>query len=76
MNDKTWDKLLPTLKSGSNGAAVTALQTELKEAGLTVSVNGSYDAATAKAVSAFQKTNRINVTGAVNRLTWARLIGA
>ena len=75
MNDKTWGKLVPTLKRGDKGGAVSALQTELKAAGQSVTVNGSFDAATQKAVSAFQTRHRIKVTGEVGGLTWARLIG-
>lgn len=75
MDDRTWQKLLPVLVPGAKGGAVSALQAELKGAGLAVTVNGSFDAATQKAVREFQTTNRIEVTGEVNRVTWARLIG-
>ncbi|WP_331715478.1 peptidoglycan-binding domain-containing protein [Tessaracoccus coleopterorum] len=75
MDDKTWGKLVPALRQGANGGAVTALQTELKAAGQAVTVNGTFDAATRKAVSAFQTVHRIKVTGEVDALTWARLIG-
>ena len=39
------------------------------------SLNGTFDATTAKAVRSFQTKHRIKVTGEVSRLTWARLIG-
>ena len=75
MNDKTWNKLLPNLKQGSSGGSVRALQSALQDAGQSVSVNGTFDATTAKAVRSFQTKHRIKVTGEVSRLTWARLIG-
>lgn len=75
MDDKTWTKLLPRLSPGSRGGAVSALQTELKAAGQAVSVNGTFDAATGKAVTAFQNQQRIKPTGEVDVVTWARLIG-
>ncbi|SHI76001.1 Flagellum-specific peptidoglycan hydrolase FlgJ [Tessaracoccus bendigoensis DSM 12906] len=75
MDDQTWEKLLPSLKAGSSGPAVTALQGELNEAGHDVDVVGSFGEATTKAVGAFQKANRIKETGRVDSLTWARLIG-
>ena len=75
MNDKTWNKLLPNLKQGSSGGSVRALQSALQDAGHSVSVNGTFDATTAKAVRSFQTKHRIKVTGEVSRLTWARLIG-
>lgn len=75
MNDKTWEKLLPRLAQGAKGGAVKVLQTELRGAGQSLSVTSTFDAATTKAVLAFQKAQRIKPTGVVDRFTWARLIG-
>jgi peptidoglycan hydrolase-like protein with peptidoglycan-binding domain len=58
-----------TLKVGSTGNAVKVLQRAL--GGL--AVDGSYRAATATAVKAFQKAHKLTVTGVVDARTWAAL---
>ena len=64
----------PTLKIGSRSADVRRLQEALntaESAGLAVS--GRYDAATAAAVSAYQRQVGIAVTGSADAQTWGAL---
>ncbi|WP_035856824.1 peptidoglycan-binding domain-containing protein [Cryptosporangium arvum] len=58
-----------TLKVGSRGAAVTALQRRLK----LPTVTGTFATKTQNAVKIFQRTHRLPVTGVVNRATWIAL---
>ncbi|MFG1924090.1 peptidoglycan-binding protein [Cryptosporangium sp. NPDC048952] len=58
-----------TLKVGSKGAAVTALQRRLK----LPTVTGTFASKTQAAVKTFQRTHRLPVTGVVNRATWIAL---
>lgn len=71
---KTWPALLPTLQSGSKGAAVKALQVELRAAGRTVAVDGAFGAATKSAVVAYQKANGLTADGIVGAKTWGSLV--
>jgi hypothetical protein len=71
----------PTLRRGSRGAAVRELQTLLNtwisatpSANLRpLPVNGSFGAATDKAVRVFQQANGLTVDGIVGAATWQRL---
>jgi peptidoglycan hydrolase-like protein with peptidoglycan-binding domain len=70
----TWEKLVITLRTGSSGEAVKAVQRELndkRKAGLTV--NGLYSTATRNAVIAFQKHIGMTPHGTVGRVTWRNL---
>ena len=71
----TWSKLLPTLSRGSRSASVRVLQTELREAGHRIAVDGIYGPATEKAVRAVQTAKKVSVTGKVDLATWSKLIG-
>ena len=71
----TWSKLLPTLSRGSRSASVRVLQTELREAGHRITVDGIYGPATEKAVRAVQTAKKVSVTGKVDLATWSKLIG-
>jgi peptidoglycan hydrolase-like protein with peptidoglycan-binding domain len=64
----------PLLKSGSKGDVVLWAQEHLMSAGQPVSPNGTYDAATANAVSSFQSANGLPVTGQVDAATWPALL--
>lgn len=59
------------LHRGSTGPAVSALQTVLR-----VSSSGNYLAQTRAAVRTFQRAHKLPATGAMNRRTWQRLLGA
>lgn len=65
----------PTLKLGSQGAAVSELQSLLKLLGYyTGAVDGSYQDSTAKAVSAFQQAVQLQPDGIAGAETWSRLL--
>ena len=63
-----------TVRQGSKGAAVRALQTRLVAAGYkSLVVDGTFGPATLKAVRAFQKKKGLTVDGVVGPRTWAAL---
>lgn len=65
-----------TVKSGDRGILVRTIQSKLKALGYyTGVVNGSYDAATVKAVRTFQKTNGLKQDGICGGETQALLLG-
>ncbi len=71
----TWGKLTPTLRNGSRGNAVKALQTLLNEkhnAGL--SVDGIFGLGTQRAVENFQSHAGIGRDGVVGSTTWKNLL--
>ncbi|MFL5642072.1 MAG: penicillin-insensitive murein endopeptidase [Chloroflexota bacterium] len=71
----TWENLVLTLRTGSTGEAVMALQRELndkRKAGLTV--NGLYSTATRNAVIAFQRHIGMTPHGTTGAVTWRNLI--
>jgi peptidoglycan hydrolase-like protein with peptidoglycan-binding domain len=64
----------PNLQLGSQGQPVSELQAALKLLGYyTGAVDGSYNEATAKAVSQFQQAAGLNPNGIVDAITWQRL---
>ena len=64
-----------TLRSGMSGAAVTQLQTALVNLGYSLSVTGTYDAATVSAVRLFQTRNSLSVDGVAGPRTLGKLYG-
>ncbi|MFI9628464.1 peptidoglycan-binding protein [Streptomyces sp. NPDC052042] len=64
----------PTLKAGSKGAGVTALQHLLAFRGQAVKVDGAFGPATTAKVKAFQKAHRLTADGVVGPATWTRLV--
>ena len=63
-----------TLKNGSSGELVSALQTKLKELGYyTGTVDGEYGSATAEAVKKFQKNNGLTADGVAGNETLTKL---
>jgi peptidoglycan hydrolase-like protein with peptidoglycan-binding domain len=71
----TWGKLAVTVKYGSSGEAVKAVQVLLNEkrgAGLTV--DGAFGASTDSAVKSFQSHAGISADGIVGLTTWKNLI--
>ncbi|MBB1508691.1 peptidoglycan-binding protein [Tessaracoccus sp. MC1756] len=75
VDDATWQALLPELASGAKGEGVRVLQTHLQLKGGSVAITGSFDAATDKALRAFQQLHRIEGSGHSSYATWARLLG-
>ena len=56
------------LQQGSTGAAVKLVQKKLG-----ISVTGTYDAATVRAIKKFKNANGLNVDGITGRKVWAKL---
>lgn len=65
-----------TLKVGSKGKQVKALECLLKKRGLLSSVDSHYGIGTARAVDAFRQTLGSPATGTVTRSTWTALLSA
>ena len=64
----------PTLSKNSRGEDVLTLQKKLYLIGYDITeLDGVYGAETEKAVSAFQRDNKISVTGIVTNVTWRAL---
>lgn len=66
----------PTLRRGDKGEYVTLAQTELLQKGYDLGkcgVDGSFGAATEKAVRLFQQDNGLVVDGIIGQKTWAAL---
>ena len=64
----------PVLKTGAKGDVVVWAQEHLMTAGQPVSASGTFDAATAQAVSAFQAAHGIAPSGQIDQLTWTALL--
>lgn len=62
------------LLAGDKGAKVTALQRLLTAAGVTVTVNGRFDAATVSAVKKFQSAKKLSVDGEAGPMTLTALM--
>ncbi len=67
----------PMLKSGSQGAVVTEVQTVLKDQGLYKGgIDGVYGSQTRSAVIAFQQSRNLSPDGIVGPRTWEAMIAA
>lgn len=66
----------PTLKVGSKGTEVKALECLLKKQGLLSSADKHYGIGTARAVDAFRATQGLAPSGTVTRSTWTALLSA
>ena len=62
-----------TIKYGSTGTDVKALQTALNKAGFPVAVDGIFGAKTTTAVKKYQQANGLTVDGIVGPETWNKL---
>lgn len=71
----TWGALAVTLRQGSNGNAVRALQVELNaKRGAGLAVDGVFGSGTDAAVRSFQSHAGIGVDGVVGPTTWRNLV--
>jgi GH25 family lysozyme M1 (1,4-beta-N-acetylmuramidase)/peptidoglycan hydrolase-like protein with peptidoglycan-binding domain len=71
---RTWGALLVTVKEGSRGAAVKALQHQLNASGARIDTDGVFGPATAAAVRAFQKAKKLDADGIAGPRTWSALL--
>ena len=75
---KTWGALIVTVKLGSTGYAVRAVQDQLNyrstKYGFSVAVDGIFGPTTQLAVRAFQAAGRIAADGIVGPVTWQALV--
>ena len=71
----TWQKLIVTLRRGSRGDAVRALQHQLRfQYGYkSLSVDGTFGGGTETAVKDFQRKHRLGADGIVGAATWKAL---
>jgi peptidoglycan hydrolase-like protein with peptidoglycan-binding domain len=70
----TWSKLILTVKTGSKGNAVKALQLQLTDNGYATNADGAFGTRTAEKVRAFQKAKGLKADGIAGPNTWAALV--
>ncbi|GAB3888024.1 peptidoglycan-binding protein [Terrabacter terrigena] len=70
---KTWTALVVTVKQGSSGQAVVAVQKLLTHRGYAVTASGSFGSTTTTKTQAFQKARALTADGIVGPRTWAKL---
>ncbi|MEU8624277.1 peptidoglycan-binding protein [Streptomyces sp. NPDC048669] len=71
----TWPHLVYTLRQGSSGSHVRALQTALNKRSAGLAVDGTFGAVSTSAVRTYQGLNRLVVDGEAGPLTWQALVG-
>jgi len=71
----TFGRLVSTLRQGSTGTAVQALQVQLAKHGAQVATDGDFGPGTDAAVRRFQSANGLGVDGVVGPATWTALLG-
>ncbi|MFD3457404.1 peptidoglycan-binding protein [Streptomyces sp. NPDC058691] len=70
----TWQALIVTVRQGSSGAAVKAVQSQLKAHGAALAVDGDFGPGTDSAVRGFQSAHGLAVDGIVGSNTWQALV--
>ncbi|MCW2791148.1 MAG: hypothetical protein JWO76_246 [Nocardioides sp.] len=71
----TFGALVSTVRQGSSGATVQALQVQLVKHGSSLSTDGAFGPATDSAVRSFQSAHGLTVDGIVGPATWQELLG-
>jgi peptidoglycan hydrolase-like protein with peptidoglycan-binding domain len=71
----TFGALVSTVRQGSSGPAVQALQVQLNKHGSSLSTDGDFGPATNSAVRSFQSSHGLTVDGVVGPATWQNLLG-
>ncbi|CAM5438538.1 peptidoglycan-binding protein [Streptomyces griseus] len=71
----TWPVLVYTLRQGSSGDHVRALQTALNKRSAGLAADGGFGSVTTSAVRAYQSANRLVADGEAGPVTWRALTG-
>ncbi len=74
-NNPTWEALIVPLHLGSRGAAVKAAQTEFRDAGYAVAVDGVFGPEMKAVTKTFQVRTAHTADGVIGRSTWYELVG-
>ncbi len=75
VDPRTWSSLVVPLRQGNRGDAVGALQLQLRaKNGAPLTATGSFDAATRRAVTAFQRHAGLTADGIATATTWRNLV--
>lgn len=70
----TWSALIVTVRNGSTGEAVKAVQSQLNTRGYGLVVDGDFGSKTDAAVRDFQSKRGLAVDGVVGPMTWNKLV--
>src|SRR5262245_5943612 len=70
----TFSALVSTVRQGSSGPAVQALQVQLVKHGSSIATDGDFGPATDSAVRSFQSAHGLSVDGVVGPATWQELL--
>ena len=62
------------IEYGDNGRNVEDAQALLQKAGSSIKINGEFTIGMVSAVKAFQKRNKLKVTGVIDQKTWEKLL--
>lgn len=71
----TFGALVSTVRQGSTGSAVQALQVQLVKHGASVATDGDFGPGTDAAVRSFQSAHGLGADGIVGPATWQELLG-
>ncbi|MFY0408303.1 peptidoglycan-binding domain-containing protein [Solicola sp. PLA-1-18] len=71
----TFSALVTTVRQGSTGQAVQALQVQLNKHGASLATDGDFGSGTAAAVRSFQSGAGLSADGVVGPQTWQALLG-
>ncbi|MGW3951250.1 peptidoglycan-binding domain-containing protein [Streptomyces sp. NPDC004752] len=70
----TWQALIVTVRQGSSGPAVQAVQGQLNAHGSALTADGAFGPATDSAVRSFQSAHGLAADGVVGPATWQALV--
>jgi Putative peptidoglycan binding domain len=74
VGQQTWLALIVSVQQGSQGAAVKAVQSQLKSRNVAITVDGNFGSQTDGAVRSYQQARGLTVDGQVGPLTWQPLV--